>query len=91
MPRFSIRAVDRHEVEQLGPEELDLIRPWLSLVAIKDMAWSKGKGGWGARVVPVGAGIVRWAEVARGLKESKFAGTVSVHGPDQVTGTEDSA
>ena len=29
MPRFSIRAVDRHDVEQLGPEELDLIRPLL--------------------------------------------------------------
>src|SRR5439155_12973307 len=29
VPRFSIRAVDRHEVEQLKPEELDLIRPLL--------------------------------------------------------------
>jgi sugar phosphate isomerase/epimerase len=59
--------------------ELDLVRPWLSLVAIKDMAWTKGKGGWVSRVVPVGAGVVRWADVARGLRECKFAGTVSLH------------
>src|SRR5207249_3190209 len=26
-----------------APMELDLVRDWLSLVAIKDMAWSKGK------------------------------------------------
>jgi sugar phosphate isomerase/epimerase len=60
--------------------ELDLVRPWLSLVAIKDMAWTKGKTGWRSDVVPVGEGIVRWPEVARGLKECKFAGTVSLHG-----------
>ena len=60
--------------------ELDLIRPWLSLVAIKDMAWEKGKGGWRSSVVPVGDGIVRWDEFGKGLKECKFAGTVSVHG-----------
>jgi sugar phosphate isomerase/epimerase len=60
--------------------ELDLVRDWLSLVAIKDMAWTKGKAGWTYRVVPVGDGIVRWAEVGKGLKERKFTGTVSLHG-----------
>jgi sugar phosphate isomerase/epimerase len=60
--------------------ELDMVRPWLSLVAIKDMAWSKERGGWSSRVVPVGDGMVRWADVAKGLKECKFNGTVSLHG-----------
>jgi sugar phosphate isomerase/epimerase len=60
--------------------ELDLIRPWLSLVAIKDMEWTKGRSGWSVRVAPVGAGIVRWADVGRGLEECKFAGTISLHG-----------
>jgi sugar phosphate isomerase/epimerase len=69
--------------------ELDLIRPWLSLVAIKDMAWTKGKGGWTARVVPVGAGVVRWADVARGLKECKFAGTVSLHAEYEAEGLDE--
>jgi sugar phosphate isomerase/epimerase len=71
-----------HTAVNGGPArmELDLIRPWLSLVAIKDMLWSKGPRGWSYSVVPVGAGIVRWAEVGRGLKECKFAGTISLHG-----------
>jgi sugar phosphate isomerase/epimerase len=60
--------------------ELDVVKPWLSLVAIKDMAWAKERGGWRSSVVPVGDGIVRWADVGKGLKECKFAGTVSIHG-----------
>jgi sugar phosphate isomerase/epimerase len=59
--------------------ELDLIRPWLSLVAIKDMLWSKDLRGWNYGVVPAGDGIVRWPDVGRGLKECKFAGTISLH------------
>jgi len=60
--------------------ELDVIKDWLALVAIKDMLWSKGAGGWNVTVVPVGDGIVRWREVGAGLKERKFTGTVSLHG-----------
>ena len=30
--------------------------------------------------LPVGAGIVRWNEVARGLKDARFNGTISLHG-----------
>jgi sugar phosphate isomerase/epimerase len=60
--------------------EFDLVRPWLSLVAIKDMLWEKQKDGWRTRVVPAGEGIVRWSEVGQGLKECKFNGTVSLHG-----------
>ena len=60
--------------------ELDMAQPWLSLVAIKDMAWTKDKSGWKYGVVPAGEGIVRWADVATGLKECKFNGTISLHG-----------
>lgn len=60
--------------------ELDLVRNWLSLVAIKDMAWTKSAAGWRSEVVPVGGGIVQWAEVGKGLKECKFNGTISLHG-----------
>ena len=56
--------------------EADILRAWLSLVAIKDMAWTKR----GVEVVPVGGGIVRWAEVGKALADCKFAGTVSLHG-----------
>jgi len=60
--------------------ELDLARPHLSLLAIKDMVWEKGAKGWAYRVAPAGEGIVRWSEVAQAIKESKFNGTISLHG-----------
>ncbi len=60
--------------------EMDIVRPWLSLVAIKDMVWEKKGDGWQYRVVPVGGGIVHWNEVGQAVKECKFTGTVSVHG-----------
>lgn len=59
--------------------ELDLLRRWLALVAIKDMVWEKQKTGWRHRVVPAGEGIVRWSEAAAGLRECKFNGTISLH------------
>jgi sugar phosphate isomerase/epimerase len=60
--------------------ELDTIRAWLSLMAIKDMTWEQQKQGWRYHVVPAGEGMVRWDEVGRGLKECGFKGTVSLHG-----------
>jgi sugar phosphate isomerase/epimerase len=59
--------------------ELDIIRDWLHLVAIKDMAWEKEKDEWKNRVVPAGQGIVRWNEVAQALADCHFAGTISLH------------
>jgi sugar phosphate isomerase/epimerase len=60
--------------------EMDMVRPWLSLVAIKDMAWTQKNQGWQHHVVPAGEGIVRWNEVVQGLKECQFNGTISLHG-----------
>jgi sugar phosphate isomerase/epimerase len=60
--------------------EVDMVRPYLSMIAIKDMAWDKGAKGWSSKVVPAGEGIVQWKEVAQALKESKFNGTISLHG-----------
>jgi len=60
--------------------EIETVRPWLQLVAIKDMAWQKGDKGWKHDVVPAGEGIVVWKDVAQALKDAKFTGTVSVHG-----------
>jgi sugar phosphate isomerase/epimerase len=60
--------------------ELDMVRPWFSLLAIKDMVWEKRQQVWQHHVVPAGEGIVRWNEVAQGLKECRFNGTISLHG-----------
>jgi sugar phosphate isomerase/epimerase len=50
--------------------ELDMVKPWLTLLAIKDMAWEKTKDGWRHEVVPVGGGIVRWKEVGQDSRTS---------------------
>jgi L-ribulose-5-phosphate 3-epimerase len=59
--------------------ELDMARQWLSLLSIKDMLWERKKDAWDYHVVPAGEGIVRWADVAAGLKEVRFGGTISLH------------
>ena len=56
-----------------------MARQWLSLVAIKDMLWEKKKDAWDSHVVPAGEGIVRWTDVAAGLKDVRFSGTISLH------------
>src|SRR5207237_1411054 len=64
-----------------GPirQELDALRRWLGLIAIKDMVWEKGPKGWASRHAPAGDGIVKWDEVAKGLKECGYDGVVSLH------------
>ena len=69
--------------------ELDVVRPWLSLLAIKDILWEKGRAGWRYRVVPAGQGIVRWNEVGQAVKESRFNGTVSLHGEYETKDLDD--
>ena len=62
------------------PLEMDLLRPWVTLIAIKDMLWTQDKGVWNYHVVPAGDGIVRWTLVGQAVKAAKFNGTISVHG-----------
>lgn len=59
--------------------ELDQVRTWLMLIAIKDMRWERHQQGWRADVVPVGEGIVRWPDLGTGLRECGFNGTISLH------------
>jgi len=64
---------------------IDLLTPWINLVAIKDMAWTHeydeelGKEKWVQKLVPLTEGVVRWPEVFRCLHEIGFDGTISVH------------
>jgi sugar phosphate isomerase/epimerase len=64
--------------------EIDVLRPWLSLIAIKDMLLEKAKAGYAWHVVPAGDGIVRWDDFARGVKEAGFRGTISLHGEYEI-------
>jgi sugar phosphate isomerase/epimerase len=65
-----------------GPirQEFDIARPWLGLIAIKDMLWEKGTRGWQPHVVPAGEGIVKWNEVAQAVKACQYDGVISLHG-----------
>jgi sugar phosphate isomerase/epimerase len=65
-----------------GPirEEFDIARPWLGLIAIKDMLWRKGARGWESHVAPAGEGIVKWNEVAQAVKACQYDGVISLHG-----------
>ncbi|MCS6977736.1 MAG: sugar phosphate isomerase/epimerase [Gemmatales bacterium] len=60
--------------------EAEMVRPWFSLLAIKDIVWEQHDGKWRFRVAPAGQGIVRWDDVAAALKEIGFRGTISLHG-----------
>jgi sugar phosphate isomerase/epimerase len=89
--RLLLADVDPHHVGAMldtghtaingGPfaEEADVVRTWLTQVAIKDMAWEKTPKGWKHDHVPVGDGIVQWKEVAQGLKAVKFDGVLDLH------------
>jgi sugar phosphate isomerase/epimerase len=71
-----------HTVINGGPirTELDIVKSWLSMIAIKDMLYDKKDKGYVRRIVPAGEGIQNWNDVGQGLKECKFNGTISLHG-----------
>jgi sugar phosphate isomerase/epimerase len=64
---------------------MDLLTPWINLVAIKDMAYvhhadpALGKERWLTRMVPLTDGLVPWPEVFAHLRDIGFDGTVSLH------------
>lgn len=60
--------------------ELEILRQWLSILAIKDILWEKPKADWVFRVVPAGQGIVRWSDASKGITDVKFDGTIVLHG-----------
>ena len=60
--------------------ELEILRSWLSIIAIKDILWEQAKGDWAFKVIPAGSGIVRWNDVSKGIKDAKFQGTIVLHG-----------
>lgn len=64
---------------------MDLLTPWINLVAIKDMAWEHhfdealGKEKWQTRMVPLTQGLAPWPEVFAHLRDIGYDGTVSLH------------
>jgi sugar phosphate isomerase/epimerase len=82
-PHRVVAFVDTgHTLINGGPirTELDIARPWLAMIAIKDMLFEKTDKGWARKIVPAGEGMQNWKDVGAGLKECKFNGTISLHG-----------
>lgn len=55
------------------------IKPRLFMVALKDFVWEKSDKGWRTRWVPLGEGMVDWAKVFPLIRETPFAGPISLH------------
>lgn len=64
---------------------LDLLAPWIKLVAVKNFAWHKldrdkwGQLQWASQVVPVADGISPVPKFVATLKQAGFDGTYSLH------------
>ncbi|MEM3026875.1 MAG: TIM barrel protein, partial [Thermoproteota archaeon] len=51
----------------------------IRMVSVKDYGWFKEGGGWRAKTVPLGEGLVQWKTVFEILGEIGFNGPVSIH------------
>jgi len=83
-PRWAGYYFDvRHAVVEGGDggwrAALNLVRPRLKMVAIKDFFWEKTTKGWRQRDCPLGEGMVPWKEFFAALAGSSFEGPVSLH------------
>lgn len=58
------------------PVQAKLMEPFLSVVSVKDSAWSKGAKGWQAEWCPLGEGMVNRQFFAT-LKKSNFSGPIT--------------
>ncbi|NPV07171.1 MAG: sugar phosphate isomerase/epimerase [Anaerolineae bacterium] len=64
---------------------MDLLTPWINLVAIKSMAWvhqydeEMGQEKWQTKLVPLPEGLVPWREFFGYLHDIGYDGTISLH------------
>lgn len=55
------------------------ITPRIFMIALKDFVWEKSEKGWRTRWVPLGEGMVDWTKVLPLIRETSFAGPISLH------------
>jgi L-ribulose-5-phosphate 3-epimerase len=62
---------------------LDLLSPWINLVAAKSMGWERVETDqgvqWRTRMFPIHEGLVQWRKVFECLKAIDYQGPVSLH------------
>jgi sugar phosphate isomerase/epimerase len=59
--------------------EADMLRRWISHLAIKDVLWEKKENLWESQFVPAGTGIVRWSDVRQALQDVQFRGMTTLY------------
>lgn len=72
----------RHAVVEGGqswPVTLRLLRPWIRCTDLKDFRWTQRPGSAAIENVPIGQGIVNFAEYFRLVRELGITGPQSVH------------
>lgn len=73
------------------PMGLELIRPYISSVDIKDFIWEKKNGKWNAQVVPPGEGMVDFKRFFSVVAQSGWKVPLSVHYEYPLGGAENGA
>lgn len=63
---------------------MDILSPWINLVAAKSMGWVRedkpdGTAVWHNKMFPIKQGMVQWPEVFKCLKTIGYEGPVSLH------------
>lgn len=58
---------------------LELLRPRVVMLSIKDMKWEQAGHDWRPQWGPLGAGMVRWKEALALIAKGGFAGPISLH------------
>ena len=61
------------------PLGLQLLKPFIKCVVVKDFIWEKNNGKWKMKNVPMGEGMVDFDEFFGILREYDFTGPVSMH------------
>jgi L-ribulose-5-phosphate 3-epimerase len=64
-----------------------LVAPRLKMIALKDFFWEKSNKGWRVRDCPLGQGMVDWTWFGAALRETRFAGPISLHLEYEIAGT----
>jgi len=73
------------------PMGLELVRPYISSVDIKDFIWEKKNGKWSAQVVPLGEGMVDFKRFFSKVAEGGWKVPLSVHYEYPLGGVENGA
>lgn len=80
-------------VEATGSWEapLQLMKPFIKSIAVKDFNWVKQNNKWQANSVPLGEGIVDYMKYLDKIKQYRFNGPVSLHCEFPLGGAEEGA